>query len=170
MLQCSDSLWRTISTFYIPEYGVGQVVLCDLHDVLEVELGVGVVYARVLRQEGEAEHSDRLHAGFFAALSQPRNVVERINGLKWYVFVKYFFIERVYVDISWINSYHFDSGWVVTNGDIGEDVWHAAASLPHEEGLQLAELAVVVTPLPGVQPALGLVRHLEHLIGHLNIM
>ena len=86
------------------------------------------------------------------------------------IFVKYFFIERVYVDISWINSYHFDSGWVVTNGDIGEDVWHAAARLPHEEGLELAELAVVVTPLPGVQPALGLVRHLEHLIGHLNIM
>ena len=84
MLQCSDSLWRTFSTFvsHIPEYGVGQVVLCDLHDVLEVELGVGVVDARVLWQEGEAEHSDRLHAGFLAALSQPRNVVERINGLK----------------------------------------------------------------------------------------
>ena len=58
------------------------MVLCDLHDVLEVELGVGVVYARVLRLEGEAKHSDRLHAGFLAAVSQPRNVVERINGLK----------------------------------------------------------------------------------------
>ena len=58
------------------------MVLCDLHDVLEVELGVGVVYARVLRQEGEAEDSDGFHAGFLAALSQPRNVVERINGLK----------------------------------------------------------------------------------------
>ena len=74
------------------------MVLCDLHDVLEVELGVGVVYARVLRQEGEAEHSDRLHAGFLAALSQPRNVVERINGQKnkkWYLQDK-----RNYLDTS----------------------------------------------------------------------
>ena len=77
---------------HIPEYGVGQVVLCDLHDVLEVELGVGVVDARVLRQEGEAEHSDGLHAGFLAAVSQPS---QRCRTHQWpkVIFVKYFLLK-----------------------------------------------------------------------------
>ena len=90
MLQCSNSLSRTFSTviLHIPQYGVGQVVLCDLHDVLEVELGVGVVYARVLRQEGKAEDSNGLHAGFLAAVSQSRHVIERINGLKKDIYLR----------------------------------------------------------------------------------
>ena len=70
------------------------MVLCDLHDVLEVELGVGVVYARVLRQEGKAEDSDGLHAGFLAAVSEPRNVIERINGLKKGIYLRNYYFHK----------------------------------------------------------------------------
>ena len=70
---CLD--WRLSGFPCSPEEGVGEIILRHLHDVLKIQLGVGIVNLIVSREEWESKVSDRLHTGIHT-LASGANIIK----------------------------------------------------------------------------------------------